>query len=160
MHASTLRIAFVCSGNICRSPMAESLAEKRLDDRGISAVTLSAGTLGLQGRQAARQAQLAMEEVGHDISDHRSQGVSVGLLRHADAIVVMAPKHARKLEDDAPGLTDDIVHLWDWADAQIQGISDPVGEDIETFRACRDLIDTALAAWLDDFLSDHATPRD
>lgn len=158
MHASTLRIAFVCSGNICRSPMAESLAEAYFEERDIPVVTLSAGTLGLQGREAARQAQLAMDEIDHDISDHRSQGISAGLLRHADAIVVMEPKHVRQLEQADPALTDNVVRLWEWADASIEGIDDPVGEDLETFRQTRNLIDRALTNWLDEAL--HQGTRD
>lgn len=152
MQSDTLRIAFVCSGNICRSPMAESFAEAFFEQREASAVTVSAGTLGLQGREAAAEAQLAMDEVGHDISDHRSQGVSPGILRHADAIVVMEPKHVRQLESADPSLVDNIVPLWEWSDRPLEGISDPVGQDLDTFRTCRDTIRTALNNWLDEFV--------
>src|SRR5881396_718122 len=91
--ASTKRIVFVCSGTICRSPMAEAIARKLLADAKIPAMVISAGTLGINSNPAATHAVTAVQELGIDLSGHRSQGVTLQLLRMADHVLVMSPEH-------------------------------------------------------------------
>jgi protein-tyrosine phosphatase len=146
--SQTTRIVFVCSGNICRSPLAERMAKGMLAERGIPAVVISAGTLGLQGRPAAANSVAAAAEVGVDLEGHRSQGVSVPLMRMADRIVVMAPRHERELLAKDPALASKIVRLWEYLDEELDHIPDPVGQDIETFRVMRDRVQGALQKWL------------
>jgi len=149
-----MRVAFICSGNICRSPMAAGLAKHKLEERGIVGVIISAGTLNLTGRAAAREGVAAMKEIGLDISDHYSQGISVPLLKVADHIVVMAPKHEDALERVAPALSSKIVRMWEWASEPMDQIDDPVGMSIVEFRTCRDVLNTCLDAWLDSLEQD------
>lgn len=134
--------------------MAQALAEEKLDERDVPNVVISAGTLGIEGRQPAATAVRALEEWNVELEGQRSQGVSPPLLEHADAIAVMEPKHERQLLERAPELEDKIVRLWEYADRRLDppGIEDPVGDDLETFRACRDLIDECLDAWFDELL--------
>jgi protein-tyrosine phosphatase len=146
--SQTIRIVFVCSGNICRSPVAERMAKGMLAERGIPAVVISAGTLGLQGRPAAANSVAAASEVGVDLDGHRSQGVSLPLMRMADRIVVMAPRHEDELVAKEPGLAAKIVRLWDFLDEELDHIPDPVGQDIETFRVMRDRVQEALERWI------------
>jgi protein-tyrosine-phosphatase len=147
--SSTLRIAFVCSGNICRSPMATALAPPLLEEAGLSYRIISGGTLGIQGRRAASHARAAIAELDLDLESHRSQGANPALLRHADHIVVMAPRHERKLRASDASLAHKIVRLWEYADEDLDKIPDPVGHDLETFRASRDLIQACLRRWID-----------
>jgi protein-tyrosine phosphatase len=144
----TLRIVFVCSGNICRSPLAEAMARSLFAEAGIPAVLISQGTLGLQGRSAAANSITAASEIGVDLSGHRSQGVSLALMRIADRIVVMAPRHEDELLRADPALAPKIVRLWEYVDEDLDHIPDPVGKDLETFRAARDLIRRGLVAWI------------
>ncbi|MFW5968284.1 MAG: hypothetical protein ACOCV2_12235 [Persicimonas sp.] len=153
MSSEALRIVFVCSGNICRSPLAEALARQMLEERGRDAVLISAGTLGLQGRPAAANSVAAAAEIGVEIEGHRSQGVSVPLLRMADYIVVMAPRHEVTLLRTAADLRPKIVRLWEYVDEDLDGIPDPVGQDIEAFRTMRDRVKEGLESWLDTTLS-------
>lgn len=147
----TLRLAFVCSGNICRSPMAAVIAQHMLEERERAAVVISAGTLNLTGRPAARNARAAVAELGLDLSSHRSQGADARLLRFADHIVVMAPRHERALLRQDPSLSARIVRLWEHhPELELEQIDDPVGQDLEAFRACRDVIQASLESWLDE----------
>lgn len=145
----TVRMVFVCSGNICRSPMAAGYARQKTADRGIAAAVLSCGTLGLVGQPAAQLGQLAMQEVGIDISDHYSQGVQPALIEMADYVVVMAPRHEAHLRQVAPRVVSRIVRMWEWADEPLEQIDDPVGKDLAAFRACREVLDRCLDRWLD-----------
>ncbi|MFP4597362.1 MAG: low molecular weight protein arginine phosphatase [Persicimonas sp.] len=145
----SIRIVFVCSGNICRSPLAEALAKTMLAERGTPAAVISAGTLGLQGRPAAANSVAVGAEIGLDLDSHRSQGVSVPLLRMADHIVVMAPRHENELVRKDPGLAKNIVRLWEYLDEDLEGIPDPVGKDIEAFRVMRERVKEALERWLE-----------
>src|SRR5690554_5927823 len=111
--SKTLRIVFVCSGNICRSPLAEGLARQLLAEAEIPAVLISAGTLGLNGRSAATHTVTTGAEIGVDLSRHRSQGVSIALMRMADRIVVMAPQHEDELLRSDASLRPKILRLWE-----------------------------------------------
>lgn len=148
--ADQLRIIFVCSGNICRSPMAAAIARGMLEDRDLSAVVISAGTLGITGREPAAFAKRALVEADIDPPSTRSQGISPPLLQRADYIPVMEPKHERAVRKAAPNNDSAVVRLWEYADRSLEGIDDPVGEDIETFRETRDLIYQCIDAWFDE----------
>lgn len=150
---STLRIMFVCSGNICRSPMAAGLARAFLDAAGADAVVVSAGTLNINGEPAARFGRDAMKEIGIPIDDHYSQGVQLAMLNAADHIVVMAPRHEAAILESSPLVAPKIVRMWDWAEADLQQINDPVGRDLAAFQACRDLLTECVHSWLDAVLS-------
>ncbi len=159
---STRRIIVICSGNICRSPMALALLRHKLDDHNIPAVVISGGTLGIHGRRAATAARQVICESDPDdetgmaswIAEHRSQGLSPAMLRMADDLVVMAPRHEHYIEQIAPSLIDRVVRLWQYAqvDIPLTKIPDPVGQDVEVFRRCRDLISECLDGWIDEKL--------
>lgn len=146
-----IRMVFVCSGNICRSPMAAGLAADYCDERELPSAIISCGTLGIVGRPAANHAVTAMAERDIDISDHYSQGVAAGLVRMADFAFVMAPRHERKLVQLDPTLASKIVRTWDFADEDLDQIDDPVGQDLDAFRTCRDRLETCLTNWFNEY---------
>jgi protein-tyrosine-phosphatase len=91
-----MRILFVCTGNICRSPMGEALLRFELTERGIQGVGVaSAGTWGQDGSAATGPATEVMRTRGIDLSTHRARTVSDPELGDADLIVVMAQHHER-----------------------------------------------------------------
>lgn len=146
-----LRLVFICSGNICRSPMAAGLAKKYCKERQIDAAIISCGTLGIIGRPAAPNAVAAVAEREVDISDHYSQGVAAGLVKMADFAFVMAPRHERALVDLDPALSAKVVRTWEFADEPIIQIDDPVGKDIVAFRDCRDRLEKCLTNWFNEY---------
>ena len=145
---ATRRMAFICTGNICRSPMAAALAERRCKELGIAAVIISAGTLNLVGHKADQMAITALEEVGVSLEGHRSQGVNNPIVWMADHVVVMAPRHAAELLKLRPQLGPKIVRLWEFHPTPITQIDDPVGAELEVFQECRDVIIRCLDGWL------------
>ncbi len=154
--SKTKRFICICSGNICRSPMAVALLRQRLEARNVPNLVISAGTLGIQGRRAARFARRAIAEVddrlAQVIEGHRSQGISPSMLDVADFLIVMAPNHEEYVLRVRPAVADRIVRLWEYAPEgmNLRKIPDPVGHDAEVFRHSRNLIDQCLQNWLHD----------
>ena len=99
-----MHIMFVCTGNICRSPMAEGLLRRALTDRGIEGVSVSStGTWGLDGSAATEHAATAAGSLGATLLDHRARTFSGTLAHDADLIIAMTSVHLREIEDMAPG---------------------------------------------------------
>ncbi|MEC7922053.1 MAG: hypothetical protein VX496_01520, partial [Planctomycetota bacterium] len=102
---------FICSGNICRSPMAEVLLRERIEKRSLDLETASAGTLGIEDHAANPDAVTAAAELALDLQDHRSRGISHELLEDAFAIVLMGPEHESAILSHHPGFEDSLVRL-------------------------------------------------
>lgn len=84
------RILMVCLGNICRSPMAEGILRKKLDERGLNLTVDSAGTSSWhEGEQPDERAMAEMDSRGIDISHQRSRPFTVADFDHFDKIFVM-----------------------------------------------------------------------
>jgi protein-tyrosine phosphatase len=99
-----MHIMFVCTGNICRSPMAEGLLRLSLERRGIDGVKVtSTGTWGQDGSRATEHAWSAAAASGAPLEGHRAQTFSAQLAEDADLIVAMTSVHLREIEDMAPG---------------------------------------------------------
>jgi protein-tyrosine-phosphatase len=145
-----MRAVFICSGNICRSPMAERIFAEELKVRGDHGAAISMSTLGLHGRTASKNARTAASESGLDLEAHRSQPVSAGLLVHADVIFVMEAAHREFVLRAAPSVGPRIV-LMGTLDPEggPDEIDDPVGQSIEVFRRCRDRLRRSILAWFD-----------
>ena len=143
MDWKTARVIFVCSGNICRSPMAAGLSASMLAESGARPMIISMGTLNLVGRSADRHAVAAMKEIGIDISRHRSQGLNPMMLKMADVVFVMEPRHTQAIRRVAPGARVQLLSSFD--EPKQPEVRDPVGGTLEDFRACRVVLRRCLA---------------
>jgi len=143
-------IVFICTGNLCRSPMAAGLTRhlladrlacrpEDLPDRGIDIT--SAGTGAVAGSGASANAVAAMAERGIDLRGHRSQPMTVDGLRAADYIWVMTRGHQREAERLAPEAADRVALI----DPSGDDVADPIGGDLEAYRACARRLEEAVA---------------
>lgn len=126
-----MNIIFVCTGNTCRSPMAEGyLKSKNLDGVRVISRGFSAG------ESANPKSVAVMNEVGIDISKHISQCITVDEARCADAIICMTESHRQLLISS--GANQKCISVLSG------GIPDPFGCDIDTYRHCRNSILKAI----------------
>lgn len=145
-------LLFVCSGNTCRSPMAEVLMRARLPPSSRWRVG-SAGTLATAGLPASLLAQQALAETGLSAAGHRSRPVTPELVREAGMVAAMGRQHFERIIGVAPALRDKVFLLGRFAPRGAGlDIDDPAGGSLESYRECRDAISACLpglASFLD-----------
>jgi protein-tyrosine-phosphatase len=140
-----INILFVCSGNICRSPMAEGLLKKFLVEQNLdSQVTVSsAGTLGIIGNSASENGIIAChKEYDIDISWHESQGINDELLEQSDIILCMSQDHSEYINNYFPDYSykSHILKQFAGLKDSSMDIADPVGMDLNEYnKICHEL---------------------
>lgn len=146
-------ILFVCTGNICRSPMAAGLLRDRLAEEGLDSRhrVASAGVWALDGRPAAENAVTVMRERGIDISDHVAQTIRAEHVAEADLILVMSREHETMIRNTWPQYAWKVRRLSEMAGKR-KDIDDPYGQPIKNYRACADIISLYIDRGLDQLL--------
>jgi protein-tyrosine-phosphatase len=135
-----MKVLFVCSGNICRSPMAAEYCRLRAREAGFAMLAVdSAGTLGIEGEPAPEEARRVMAEIGVDLSRHRSRGLRAEDLASADYTIVMERRHLKFLGRHHPDATDRRLLLRAFEEGSDPhpyppDVADPIGMPIESFR--------------------------
>ncbi len=141
-------ILFVCTGNTCRSPMAEGLLKLKLPaDIAVFVSVQSAGILGLTGSPAAANAINAVHEYGVDIMGHVTQPITIDLLRKSNLVLCMARNHHDFLVDKFPTFRDNYFLLKNFAatkKVQNPDIFDPIGGKLSAYRECCQIIDREI----------------
>ncbi len=154
-------LLFVCTGNTCRSPMAEALARRALANKAGWRV-ISAGLGAVNGQPPSPHAVKAMRALGVDISTHRSQMVTNRLVREADIILGLTHGHVEGLAYLFPDAAEKTFVLRDF-DAPLgsfdKDISDPIGGPLESYLVCRDQIEQGVTTMLQHLEREDRTPR-
>ena len=143
-----MNILFVCTGNTCRSPMAEALFNNKDTDN----TAQSAGILASEGAPINDSAYHVLKEKGITFN-HHSQSVSESLLEQADLVFVMTNEHLHLLKEKYPHHLEKVHILKEFTanDPQLNhafiselNISDPFGQDLATYRATLSELDTHI----------------
>ena len=140
-------LLFVCTANICRSPMAEVLARDYARRRDWRIETRSAGIMGLIDKPAHKRSKRAMKEMGLDLEGHKSGGLSDELVDWADYILVMELGHQIKLHRRFPRSEGKVLMLGTFGGSH--EVPDPIGGWMGRFRRCRDLLTRSVEGFID-----------
>ena len=150
----SLQILFVCTGNTCRSPMAEALARKILadrlgckveevEDRGFTIA--SAGIAAMNGGRAALEAVDVLAEQGLNLNEHISQPLREPLIRQADYVFTLTASHRHAILSQWPD-AEDRVHV---LSAEGEDVSDPIGGTRQMYAACAEQIGRMIETRID-----------
>ena len=134
-------VLVVCTGNSCRSPMAQCMLADIL--RGTPASVGSAGTEAPVGSPAAANAVEVMREAGLDLTRHRAQQLTSAMLEVSDLVLVMDDYHRQRVVELSPDAAGRTRLLLSFVDSS-EGVEDPVGFSVECYRQTRDTMRPAL----------------
>lgn len=139
-----MNILFVCTGNTCRSPLAEGLARRIAQRRGLTDVTISsAGINAWENSPASDGSVLVGMERQVDLTSHRARVLTPEIVSEADLIFVMTPSHSEQVKQMGGRGK---VHVLDeyGSGAAGDGISDPYGGDLSAYRETADALELHL----------------
>ncbi|MGO8764683.1 MAG: serine hydroxymethyltransferase [Limisphaerales bacterium] len=150
-------ILFICTGNVCRSPMAEGLFRKAMGNRGEFRI-FSAGIGAIDGQPPTPHSVNAMKEIGIEISAQRSRALTSELVRQADYIFGMTHAHVDTIGLLYPAAAEKTFLLREFDDSLEQfekDIPDPIGSPYDVYVHCREQIEQGINSLL-KFMEQHA----
>ena len=145
-----MKIMFVCTGNICRSAMAQWLLLKKIEDNQIKNIEVySCGIYAENGDIPTHEARKVMEEYGVDITKHRATNIMSSNIKNMDVILCATQSHKIAVLDIFTELKDKVFTMKEYVNYSREyhdpiDIKDPWGYDIDTYRSCVGEIDECL----------------
>lgn len=143
-----MNILFVCTGNTCRSPMAEGILLELDKEYKKSLKVTSAGTFGIDGGSISLNSLKALENIAIDYGHFKSSSLKRELLKDADLVLTMSNSHKSMIFSDYPEFRDKVFTLKEYVYESKEDILDPFGGSLNIYEATRD----ELRKILEDFI--------
>lgn len=146
------RLLFVCTGNTCRSPLAEGIARHESESRGWTTVeSRSAGIFAASGEPASDGARTVAQRRGIDLGDHRASTITPELIAWADLVIGMSESHLRVARDLGAGEKAALLtgFLPDDHPTHLGPVVDPVGGSTAAYEETAELIEESITALFD-----------
>ncbi|MBA2707014.1 MAG: low molecular weight protein arginine phosphatase [Gemmatimonadaceae bacterium] len=145
-----MKLLFACSGNTCRSPLAEAIAKRLLEVAGRTDVDVSsAGTQAWDGSPASDGALLVGMERNLDLSAHRSRPLTAEVVANSDLILVMSRAHLTRVKELDPRARVHLLAGFSSGSSAGRSIQDPFGGDLAAYRATADDLEEELTGLLE-----------
>jgi protein-tyrosine phosphatase len=131
------KLLFVCTANVCRSPMAEAIFQVLAAESGLAYEAHSAGVAALVSEPIAPRAREALEEIGVFADDHRARQVDEAMLEDADLVLTMTAQHAATLRRLSESTSSKVDTLLGYTGRDTEGVDipDPYGQSLTAHRA-------------------------
>ena len=133
------KIIVICTGNTCRSPMAEAIIKMKIEDAGCVAKVSSAGIFA-DGSPVSENSKIVMNEIGIDISSHKSRQLTKEMIENADLILTMTNGHKTTVLSAVPQAEGKVFTLAEYS-GEDKDVIDPFGGSIEDYKFCRNEIE-------------------